>query len=126
MLAYDKTTKRVVDSAALDVVDRILQMRKNNSPWEVIDYLIQVWYETTPEDAQGTLITVRDLKETRKDQTFGQTDDKNMDRRLVVLFPLGLQSLIRKVYKAEELEFDKKFIMEFANKYPAFRIPEKT
>jgi len=125
MLVYDKTTKKIVDSTALDVVDRILQMRKNNSPWEVIDYLIQIWYETAPEDGQGTLITVRDLKETRKDPTFGQTDDKNMDRRLVVLFPLGLQSLIRKVYTAEELPFDKEFVLKFANKYKSFRIPEK-
>lgn len=125
MIAYDQTTGRVVDSDALQTVDKIIELRNTKSPWEVIDYLIPIWYEKSPEDAEGTMITIKDLKETRKDQEYGRTDDKNMDRRLVLLFPTDLQALIRKVYKAEELPFDKAFFEEFGNRYRAFRIPEK-
>lgn len=125
MLAYDQTTGKVTDGNTIDIVDKILELRKNKSPWEVIDYLIPLWYEMAPEDGEGALITIRDLKETRKDQVYGTTEDKNVERRLVLLFPIGLQALIRKVYKAEELPFDKKFFQEFGEKYKAFRIPEK-
>jgi hypothetical protein len=65
------------------------------------------------------------MRETRKDPKFGQTDDKNMNRRLVMIFPTDLQFLIRKVYSVEELPFDKKFFQEFATRYKALRIPEK-
>lgn len=125
ILAYDSQTNKVVVSSAIDTVDKILDLKKDKSPWEVIDYLIKIWYDTSPEEGQGMVISVKDLKETRKDAVYGQTDDKNMDRRLILLFPLGLQHLIRKVYKTEELPFTRDFFVKFANRYKAFQIPEK-
>jgi hypothetical protein len=125
ILAYDAQTKKITSSSAIDTVDKILDMKKDKNPWEVIDYLVTLWYDTSPEDAQGTMISVRDLKETRKDQQFGQTDDKNMSRRLIMIFPTELQRLIRKVYSTTEMPFDKQFFLDFANRYKAFQIPEQ-
>lgn len=124
-LAYDEDTGKISDSSTIDTVDKILEMKATKSPWEVIDYLVQIWYSRSPEEAQGVLVQVDDLRDTRKDQVFAETDDKNMNRRLVVLFPIALQGLIRKVYTAQELNFDKKFFQEFAQRYKAFQIPEK-
>ncbi len=125
ILAYDEQTGKITDASAIDTVDKILEMKKTKDPWEVVDQLVQIWYAKSPEEAQGVLVQVEDLKDTRKDQTFAETDDKNMNRRLIVLFPLALQALIRKVYTVEELPFNKPFFREFAKRYQAFQIPEK-
>ena len=68
---------------------------------------------------------MKDLKETRKDKEFGETEDKNMNRRLILVFPTKLQAMIRKIYPVDELPFDKPFFNIFAKRYKAFRVPEK-
>ncbi len=124
-LVLDNQTKTLRKASDVEVVDKILELKTLKGPWDVIEELIKIWYEKSPEDVQGVLISIGDMKGTRKDPLYGQTDDKNMGRRLIMVFPMGLQHLIRKVYSAEELPFDKKFFQEFATRFKAFQVPEK-
>src|SRR5258708_7063502 len=102
VLIFDKQTGSLRKSDDVDLVDMIMELKALKGPWAVIDKLMEVWYQNSPEDAQGVLINVGDLRETRKDKEFGKTEDKNMNRRILVIFPLALQHMIRKVYGAEE------------------------
>ena len=71
------------------------------------------------------MVRIDDLRETRKDQEYGETDDKNMSRRLIVLMPSDLQNMIRKLYTVQELPLDKAFFRKFAHRYEQFKIPDK-
>lgn len=125
LLAYDKQTNKVVNAQSIHAVDKIMDLKEKKSPWEVIELLTKMWIEKSPEEFEGHKVSISDLKETRKDPKFGKTEDKNMDRRLIMVFPTELQRMIRKVYPVEELQFDKKFFQEFATRFKAFKIPEK-
>lgn len=125
MKVYDQQTGRILDSTDVNAVDKIIELRDTKSVWDVIDELVQIWSERTPEEFQGLKVTIDDLRETRKDRKYGKTDDKNMDRRLTMVFPITLQAWIRKIYSVEELPFDQKFLREFAQRYKGFRVPEK-
>ncbi len=125
LYTYDKNTGKVRSDADVEAADKAIELKNTKDSWEVIDHLIDVWLKKSPEDFDAFKVNIEDIRETRKDKKFGQTDDKNMDRRLILVFPLVLQTMIRKVYPVEKLPFDKEFFREFAKRYKAFRVPEK-
>jgi hypothetical protein len=117
---------RLLTSEKYELVDRIMKMRANNDPWVVIDELVKYWIKNAPEEVQALKINVSDAKEILIDKKFGQTKGgKDMERRFQLIFPTGLQNLIRGVYKTEELPFDREFYRKFSKKYPGFRVAEK-
>lgn len=124
-LVKDELSGKVYKASDVDAIEYVLKLRKERDPWEVIEELIRIWMVKNPGEFQGFKIHLKDVKETRQDPKFGQTPDKNMERRLTIVFPLTLQSLIRKVYSVEELPFDRNFFQEFAMRFRMFQIPEQ-
>ena len=110
----------------VELVDKILELRKKGDVWAVLDELVKAWVKKSPEEVEAVKVDVGDQREMLTDKEFGTTKGgKEFDRRLIVLFPTALQSWIRKVYGAEELPFDKKFYKELAKRYPGFRVASK-
>lgn len=113
-------------AADIEVAETALKLRQKGDPWEVIDFLIKVWSERSPEETQAVKVDIQDQRELLDDPEFGTTKGgKDFDRRFVILFPTTLSLMIRTMYKAEELPFDSKFYKEFGKRYPAFRVAEK-
>lgn len=117
---------RLRDVADIELAEKIVKLRENKDPWMVIDELVKIWAKKAPDEAEMVLINVDQYRETMKDKQYGQTTlGKDQERRFKLAFPVTLQLLIRTQYKAEDLPFDSKFHIEFAKRYPAFRVAEK-
>lgn len=125
MLAYDQKSKKLRDADTVDFVDKLFELKESRGPWDVIDYLVEYWMIVSPEEANGFMVEIDNMREVQIDPKYGQTKDKNMDRRLIVILPQLLQQMIRRVYTVQELPFDKNFFVEFARRYEQFKIPEK-
>ena len=127
LLAVDNLTDTV--RPAKDIVDAdyvFTQKNKIKDPWRVIDILVNMWAERSPERFKAFKLHLDDTRSGLRDRKFATTPDKHMERRLVVIFPQDLYLMIRSVYKAWELPFSRDFNYEFAKRYPFFKIPEKT
>lgn len=117
---------RLLTTEKFELADRIMKLRANKSPWVVIDELVRFWIKNAPEDVEALKINLSDIREIATDKKFGQTKGgTDMERRLQLIFPMGLQSLIRGIYKSNELPFDRDFYKEFSQKYPGFKVAEK-
>jgi len=117
---------RLLTSEKFELADRIMKLRSKKDPWMVIDELVTFWVKNAPEEVEALKINLSDIREVAVDKRFGQTKEgADIERRLRLIFPTGLQSLIRGVYKSEELSFDKDFYRKFAQKYPGFKVAEK-
>lgn len=124
MLVEDNGKLRNADDVAL--ADKIMDLREKGDPWPVIDELVKVWIKRSPEEEKAMMINVEDHREMLVDKEYGTTlGGKDMDRRFKLLFPQGVEFLIRAVYKSEELPFNKDFYIEFGKRYPGFRVAQK-
>jgi hypothetical protein len=110
----------------LELAEKIVETKQQKDHWAVIDELIKAWSERTPEQVQALKVEIDDHRETLVDKKFGQTlGGKDFERRFTLVFPITVQLMIRSVYKAEELQFDREFYKEFARRYPFFRIAQE-
>lgn len=111
----------------LEIAEDIIETRNKKSPWEVIDKLVKLWAEKTPDDVEAMKINVEQYREGLVDKKFGQTaDGKEQERRFTLTFPKNLMLLIRTQYKADELPFDSDFYRKFGERYPFFKVAEKS
>lgn len=117
---------KVYDSEDLAFVERVVELRKNKDPWVVIDELIRYWGKKAPDEEEALQIMINDQKEFMEDPVYGQTSGGgDVERRLILAFPMTLQLLIRSQYKADELPFDMPFYKEFLKRYPMFQVAQK-
>jgi hypothetical protein len=106
--------------------DEVLNTKGQKGLWPTIELLMKYWVSKAPEEVKAFKVQVEDTRSDLRDRKYGTTrGDKNMERRLTIVFPQALHNLIRAVYKADELKLDKLFFNEFAKRYPAFKVPEK-
>ena len=117
---------KIRSSDSVELADKIIELKKKKDVWCVIDELLRVWLKRSPEETEAVKIDVKDQRELLIDKKYGQTKGGgNLERRFQLLFPTGLMSLIRSIYKVEELPFDREFYKAFATRYPNFKIAER-
>jgi len=117
---------KIRDVANVELAEKIVEMRKKSDPWKVIDTMVKVWTQNTPDEVEAMRINIGQYRETLEDQEFGATrGGKDQERRFHLAFPKSLMLMIRTQYKAEELPMDKKFFREFLKRYPFFRVAAK-
>jgi len=117
---------KIRDVSQVELAEKVVEMRKKDDPWKVIDTLIKVWAKESPDDVEAMRINLSQYKETLEDSEFGQTKHgHDQERRFQLAFPRNLMLMIRSIYKPEELPMDKKFFGEFAKRYPFFKVAEK-
>lgn len=114
------------DADHVDIVEKILQLRKSKDPWVVIDELVKLWAQNAPDEEKAQKIQIDEYKEQLKDPKFGQTiGGKHFDRRFLIAIPQRLMLMIGSQYKPDELKRDSKFYQKFAKRYPFFKIAER-
>jgi hypothetical protein len=117
---------KIRNVANVELAEKIVEMRKNDDPWKVIDTMVRVWTQNAPDEVEAMRVNIGQYRETLDDKEFGTTrGGKDQERRFQLSFPKSLMLMIRTQYKAEELQFDRKFFREFGNRYPFFRVAEK-
>lgn len=127
MKVFDKLTGRVLDSDVVLAADRLMEMKKTRTVWEVIAEMITIWEARNPKSWQSYLVHLDDIKKTRKDKKYASTYDKTHGGylRYTVDFPQPIMDMIRSIYNSGELPMDKKFFRLFGRKFPRFQIAEK-
>lgn len=117
---------RIRDSDDLEIAEVVMKLKDNKDPWVVIDELIRIWSAKAPDEEVATKVEIDGYKEAMADPEYGQTQGgKDFERRSILVIPRKLQLMIRSLYKAEELQFDRAFYREFARRYPFFKIADK-
>jgi len=118
---------------AVQAIDRLVKLRKTKSKWDVIAEIIKIWQTTEPNEWKSFIVTMKDVKATRKVTTVGSkqfsgvTKDKKGGAlgRALLDIPIRVVKMIRAMYKVEELPMDRKFYATFAKKFPMFVVWEK-
>lgn len=126
IVAFDNLTGKLYEANDIALVEKVVQERKDKDPWDVITDLVNAWADRSPDDFKAFKVHLENTRMDLKDKKFGQTSGgKDMERRLTMIFPQTLMSMIRAVYKPQELKMDRTFYHEFLRRFPFFRISEK-
>ena len=110
----------------LEAVNKIVEARRKNDEWEVIDLLVNLWAKSVPDEVEAVDINIGQYKGSLDDKEFGATKGgSDLERRFLLSFPSRLMQMIRTQYQVEELPFNTEFYRKFAKKYPFFMVAEK-
>lgn len=104
-----------------------LKTKSGSNPWPVIEACLRVWEETNPSEWQSYLIELEDLKKTRKDPKFASTYDKVHGGylRYTLDLPQKVVFMLRQLYDPDELPMNRQFFLEFARRFPKFKVAQK-
>jgi hypothetical protein len=126
IIALDQVSGKIRRADDMAFADYIIELKNNKDKWIVINALVNEWAKRDKEEFKAFRLQIDDVRRGLYDKKYGQTSgDKNMERRLTVIFPESLYFMIRSVYKVGELQMDRAFYQEFAKKFPFFRVPDK-
>ena len=115
----------------VQAIDHLLKSKQTKPLWEVIEEVIKVWITLKPSRWESELVHLRDTKETRKATTVGSkkfrgvSKSKGSTLAYIADIPSDVLKMIRILYPAEKLPFNKPFFRKFARKFPAFSVMEK-
>ncbi len=114
---------KIRDLNDIEIAEKVIEQRNKKDPWEVIDSLVKLWAERSPDDVTAIKVNVDQYRETLIDKKFGQTTGGTVqERRFTLAFPETLMLMIRTQYEVDELPFDQKFYHEFGKRYPFFKV----
>ena len=110
-------------------IDKYVTLKKKSgsNPWPVIEEAISDWKKIKPKEWEAFIVNVQDLRNTRKDKKYASTTDKVTGGilRYTLDIPYPVMRLIRAVYNVDELPMNKEFFLEFARKFPYFKVADK-
>lgn len=112
----------------LRAVERLEELKKKHAgnPWPVIEECFNVWYKTNPSHWDAHLVTIDDIRNTRKESKFASSkDDSGRMLRYTLDIPEKVMMMIRMLYSEEELPMNRRFFIEFARRFPQLKIAEK-
>lgn len=122
MLVYDKLTNKLRPSKDIQFVDKLIGLRALGKHWEVIDEIVSHWQSKNPKKYRSFIIEMDQKRGTRANK-YGS--NKNKSVRSLVDIPEDIYYLIRKVYTADEMTFDKDFVSGMYKRYPFMRASEQ-
>lgn len=133
LLSPKKMSTIIVDNRGIprkvediDLAEKVLQAHRQGQ-WPVIDLLVDLWVKKFPNEVKDMQENIRQYREVQIDKKFATTKlGKDWERRFTMSFPKTLLLLIRTQFKADELQFDRKFILEFLRRYPRFKVAESS
>lgn len=104
-----------------------LKEKSGSDPWPVIEECFKVWHKTNPSQYKSHLIYIDDIRETRKDRKHASTKDPHTGGilRYTLDIPQKVMFMIRLLYTTEELPMDRPFYLEFAKRFPNYKVAEK-
>ena len=126
MVVADLARKKLYKASGVSLAEKVAEMKRQGKTWDIIDLLVESW--TKENDGKEFAAYKGFLEETRevqRDRKFGRTENQDQDRRYIISMPEQLMYMIRGVFRPKELIMDREFFLDFAKRYPFFRIPEK-
>ena len=104
-----------------------LKQKSGSKPWPVIEALFNYWASKNPREYQSFIINIENIRKTRKDPKYGSSTDKETGGilRYTLDIPQEVMFMLRKVYDVDELPMDREFFIEFARRFPRFKVAQK-
>lgn len=105
--------------------DRLIDLkaRNTNDIWVVVDEIIKIFKSKRPKEWRAYITEVEEIRDTRADK-FGS--NKKAGLRYTVDCPEFVVKALRFLYDPEELPMDKEFWRIFWERYPIFRVSERS
>ena len=120
---------RLVESSVVQAADRLITLKKKHgsNPWPCIEECIKIWIKKSPDNWNSHIVNIQNLRRTRKDPKFASTYDKKHGGylRYTLDIPQEIIFYIRKLYTAEELPMNREFFIEWAKRFPVFKVAKK-
>lgn len=126
---------RYAPAKAVTTADHLIEFKRQhpNDIWLVIAEVIKAWEKTNPKQYASFIISHEDIKQSRKEYNIGTSTftgvskDKSTGGLLAYTLdiPEKVVYMLRALYSAEELPFDKNFYNQFGKKFPKFRVMER-
>jgi hypothetical protein len=120
---------RYTNAKNLSAVNKLIELKKVKSPWEVIDAVLAMWHKSCPSEYDSHLVALEFAKQTGKRTSVGNKQFSNVSmsksgmlRRLLDI-PVKVTYLIRRLYP--DMPMDKKFFNQFAERYPKMVVSER-
>ncbi len=120
-------------ASSVQLADKLIQLKKTKSKWEVIAFIVDSWAKTNPKSWRSHVINLQAVKQSRKLTTIGTKEFSGVSKdkttgaylRYALDIPEKVIFIIRKLYNAEELPMDKEFFDQFGKRFPIFVISER-
>jgi hypothetical protein len=133
MTHFNFTNFKYAPASAVQLADKLLQLKKTQNPWEVIKFVVKSWAGSNPKTWRSHIVHVKGIKDSRKVTRVGTKEFTGVSKdkvtgaylRYTLDIPEKVIYIIRKLYTPEELPMDKKFYYKFGRLFPAFRISER-
>lgn len=141
MLVVQNRWGELIPAEKYTLVSHLIQMKKSQDLWKVVEEVIKVFQKTQPERWESYIIQLQETKDSAPWETIGSkrfrgvkkdrsgTNTHGMTNVHQVDFPIWIMLCLRKLYTENELSFSgergKKFFREFGRRFPLFRIHEQ-
>lgn len=130
LVVFDPVTQKVKDARTEQMVDSLFTSMKKNGLWETIALLVKRWEETHTDEAKEFYSALNETRKTRSNEDYADTKDKST--RYLAEIPIRINTAINILipdivfhnagYHSRD---SRKFLIEFARKFPQFRVGKK-
>ena len=126
----DTQTQKYHEISDLAFVNSLIKLKSEGTKWQVFDKIIDWYmkkYENKIDSYTGMSFNeyVSSNLRRRKELNNKYGSSKDKSRRLLLSIPQRIVYLFKKLYPDLFQGDQKKFIYEFAKRYPQFSVPEK-
>lgn len=120
-------------SQVVNAASKLIELKKNKSPWEVIEKIVEIWQSTCPKTYDSFIYTLDKTKRNSKitkgfrgvsiDSGSGGVEGTGGVLRHRLDIPVKVIYIIRKLYP--DMPMDKEFYNKWARVFPKMKIEEK-
>jgi hypothetical protein len=130
LVTYDIVTGKIKDAKTEQMIDHLFTTMKTQGLWETLAKLIQGWERTHPQEALEFYQTLKRTRDSRRNTDFAT--DKSKSTRYLAEIPIRINTAVNVLipdivfhnagYKNRD---SREFLIEFARKFPQFRVGKK-
>lgn len=104
-----------------------LKAKHGNNFWPVIEECFKIWESTAPKEWKSHLFYLDDIRGTRRGKFAASRPDEKHGGvfRYTIDIPEKVMFMIRCLYTPDELPMDRQFFIEFAKRFPKYKVAEK-
>ncbi len=124
MIIFNKQgeARNIQDSQAATRLIK-LKDKHGDNVWPVVEECLKIFEAKRPAEYKSYLVELKETKDTRRNK-FASSSETEMFRYTLDI-PEMVIYMLRKLYTTDELPMDKKFMRDWARRFPKMRVSEK-
>lgn len=116
------------DTDHMHIVEGLEQLKSasGSKPWPVIEAIFKLWQDKRPTEWNSHLFYLDDVRSSRRGRfASSNPDERGMVLRYTIDIPEFVMKAIRFLYSPDELPMNREFFLEFAKRFPKYKVAEK-